>query len=182
MVIVKKDRWKLIRWFFGVFKKRGLTFFAGLGFALLCFVTLNAAMKPVSKSEYCGTKCHEMDTAYQSWKLTVHHANENGLRVQCIDCHIVSKDKYFTHIAAKAYVGAKDLYKHHFGGEYDVEEVRERVLAHIPNERCLNCHVDLLAKPSSEEVEEAHAESLSSPDIPDNRCVECHEEVGHQRY
>ena len=124
---MKKDKWKLIRWFFGVFKKRGLTFFAGLGFALLCFVTLNAAMKPVSKSEYCGTNCHEMDTAYQSWKLTVHHSNENGLRVQCIDCHIVSKDKYFAHITAKAYVGAKDLYIHHFGGEYDVEEMRERV-------------------------------------------------------
>ena len=173
---------RLIGWVFGVFKKWALTFFAGFVFAILCFVALNAAMEPVSKSEYCGTKCHEMDTAYQSWKLTVHSANKKGLRVECIDCHITSKDKYFTHILSKAYVGSKDLYKHHFGGEYDVEEVREKVLAHIPNERCLGCHNDLLAKPSSDFAKEAHAESLSSPDISENRCVECHEEVGHQRY
>lgn len=173
---------KYFRPIFGVVKRRALTFLAGLVFALLCFVAVNAAMKPVSKSEYCGTKCHEMDTAYQSWKLSVHGANERGLRAECIDCHLPSKDKYFTHIVAKAYAGGKDMYKHHFGGEYDIEKIREEVLAHISNEKCLSCHVDLLAKPGSDEVEEAHTESLSSPDISENRCVECHEEVGHQRY
>ena len=101
---------------------------------------------------------------------------------ECIDCHAPSKDDYFTHLVFKAYLGGKDMYKHHFGGEYDGEEVREKILDHISNERCVNCHVNLLAKPSSEEVKEAHTESLSSPDISENRCVECHEEVGHQRY
>ncbi len=126
---------KLIGCIFGVFKKRALTFSAGFVFALLCFVALNAAMEPVSKSEYCGTRCHEMDTAYQSWKLSIHGVNERGLHSECIDCHLPSKDNYFTHIVAKAYEGGKDLYKHHFGGEYEVEEVRERVLAHISNEK-----------------------------------------------
>jgi len=157
-------------------------FFAGFFFALLCFIAINAAMKPVSKSEYCGTRCHEMDTAYQSWKLTVHGANKKGLRTECIDCHIVSKDRYFTHIATKAYLGARDLYKHHFGGEYDVEKVREKVLAHFPNERCVRCHIDLLAKPGSNTVRKMHTESLSSPDESENRCVDCHKEIGHRRY
>jgi cytochrome c-type protein NapC/trimethylamine-N-oxide reductase cytochrome c-type subunit TorC len=182
MVTMGKYGQKLFQWMFGVFKKLSLTFFAGFVFALLCFVAINTAMKPVSKSEYCGTKCHEMDTAYQSWKLSVHGANKRGFRVECIDCHAPSKDDYFTHLVFKAYAGGKDMYKHYFGGEYDEEEVREKVLAHISNERCVNCHVNLLAKPSSEEVKEAHTESLSSPDISENRCVECHEEVGHQRY
>ncbi len=84
-----------------------LEFFAGIIFSLLCFVALNAAMEPVSKSEYCGTKCHEMDTAYQSWKLSVHGTNEKGLHSECIDCHLPSKDDYFTHIIAKAYEGAR---------------------------------------------------------------------------
>lgn len=173
---------KLIGWILWVFKKWALTFSAGFVFALLCFVALNAAMEPVSKSEYCGTRCHEMDTAYQSWKLSVHGANEKGLHAECIDCHLPSKDKYFTHIVAKAYAGGKDMYKHHFGGEYDIEKISEEVLAHISNEKCLSCHIDLLVKPSSDEVEEAHTESLSSPDASEYRCVECHEEVGHQRY
>jgi len=168
-------------WIFGVVKRRALTFLAGFVFALLCFVALNAAMEPVSKSEYCGTKCHEMDTAYRSWKLSIHGANERGLRAECIDCHLPSKDKYFTHILAKAYAGGKDMYKHHFGNEYEIEKIREKVLDHISNEKCLSCHVDLLVKPSSDEAKEAHMESLSSPDESENRCVECHEEIGHQR-
>jgi cytochrome c-type protein NapC/trimethylamine-N-oxide reductase cytochrome c-type subunit TorC len=172
---------KYFRSIFGVVKKRALTFLAGLVFAMLCFVSINAAMKPVSNSEYCGTNCHEMDTAYQSWKLSVHGVNENGLHAECIDCHLPSKDKYFTHIVAKAYTGAKDLYKHHFGGEYDVEKVQEEVMVNLTNRRCLGCHVDLLAKPSSDEAKEAHMESLSLPNDPDSRCVECHEDIGHQR-
>lgn len=173
---------KMIGWISRVLKRWALIFLAGFVFAILCFVAVNAAMEPVSKSEYCGTNCHEMDTAYQSWKLSIHGANERGLRAECIDCHLPSKDKYFTHIVVKAYEGGKDMYKHHFGGEYDIEKIREEVLEHIPNQRCLNCHVDLLAKPSGDEAKEAHAESLSSPDELENRCVECHEEIGHQRY
>ncbi len=48
-------------------------------------------------------------------------------------------------------------------------------------EKCLSCHVDLLAKPSSDLAKETHTESLKSPDEPDSRCIECHEDVGHQR-
>ena len=83
-------------WICSIIKKRGLTFLAGLIFALLCFVGLNLAMKPVSSSEYCGSKCHEMTTAYQSWELTIHGANNKGIRVECIDCHLPPKEKYFT--------------------------------------------------------------------------------------
>ncbi len=74
------------------------------------------------------------------------------------------------------------MYKHYFDGEYDEQKVREEVLNHISNRRCVNCHVNLLAKPGCEELEQVHTESLSSPDISENRCIECHEEVGHQRY
>ena len=171
----------LFQWLFGVFKKRALTFFAGIIFALLFFVALNAAMEPVSTSEYCGTKCHEMDTAYQSWKASTHGTNEEGLRSECIDCHLPSRDKYFTHIAAKVYAGGKNLYIHHFGGEYDIEKTREKVVEHIQNKQCLWCHVDLPAKPGNDLVKEAHAKSLKFPDEPDSRCIECHEDVGHQR-
>ena len=78
-------------------------FLAGFVFALLCFVALNAAMVPVSKSEYCGSKCHEMNTAYLTWELSPHGSNSKGIRVECIDCHLPEKEKYFAHITAKAY-------------------------------------------------------------------------------
>jgi len=156
-------------------------FLAGFVCAVLCFVGLNAVVVPVSTSEYCGSKCHEMSTAYLSWELSSHGANAHGVRVECIDCHLPPKDKYFAHITAKAYEGAKDIYKHYSGGEYDMEKMRRRVLGHLSNHRCLHCHDRLLDKPGSSAARAAHTAALAQPDAPENRCVECHEDAGHQR-
>ncbi len=157
-------------------------FLAGLVFAILCFVGLNAAMVPVSKSEYCGSACHEMNTAYLSWELSPHGANAHGVRVECVDCHLPPKENYFTHIVAKAYEGAKDTYVHYFGGPYDTQKIRERVLSRLPNQRCLYCHDHLLGKPGSSAARAAHTAALSESDVPENRCVQCHEDAGHQRH
>ena len=164
-----------------VLRKYIPVFLAGIVFAVLCFLGLNAAMVSVSKSQYCGSKCHEMKTAYRSWELSGHGANKFGIRVECVDCHLPAKDRYFTHIAAKAYEGAKDLYMHHFGGEYDIEKTRQKVLAHIPNQRCLNCHDDLLARDHNSAARKAHTALLNAPDAAEHRCVQCHENVGHER-
>ena len=158
-------------------KKRGLTFLVGLVFAILCFIGINLAMKPVSTSAYCGSNCHEMNTAYQSWELSVHGANKYGIRVECVDCHLPPKDKYFTHLFAKAYAGGKDVYMHHFGGEYDVEHTRKEVIETLPNERCMFCHDDLLKKPSNSAAMLAHKQIDSSG----LRCISCHENIGHER-
>ena len=154
----------------------------GFIFAILCFVGLNAAMKPVSTPEYCGSACHEMGEAYRAWELSVHGANDKGIRVECVDCHLPPKDRYFAHLLAKGYAAAKDMYKHNFGDEYDGDRMHEAVLAHLPNERCLHCHDDLLKKPGSLGARMAHGGLESKPDAPENRCVECHEGVGHERY
>lgn len=167
-------------WIFDIIRKRGLTFLLGLIFAVLCFVALNIAMKPVSTSEYCGSKCHEMNTAYQSWKLSEHGANKYGIRVECVDCHLPSKDKFFTHITAKTYAGVKDLYKHHFGGEYDVEKTRKEVLEKMTNSRCLKCHDDLLTKAGSAGARMAHQDVLNSSNDLKLRCLDCHEHL-HER-
>ena len=165
----------------GMVRKYSLIFFIGIVFAVLCFVGLNAAMVPVSKSDYCGGKCHEMNTAYQTWELSAHGANKYGFRVECVDCHLPAKDKYFTHIAAKVYEGGKDVYKHHFGKEYDIEKTRTKVIDHISSQRCMHCHDDLLAKPSDSGARKAHMASLNAPEASEHRCVKCHEDAGHER-
>ena len=156
-------------------------FVLGIVFAVLCFLALNIGMEPVSTPEYCGSKCHEMNTAYQTWELSVHGANKFGYRVECVDCHLPPKDKFFTHILAKAYKGANDVYEHHFGDEYDGEQHRENVLASQPNENCLSCHDDLLKKPSRSFVRKAHLKVLKPTDDFEYLCVECHENAGHER-
>ncbi|MHC4540113.1 MAG: cytochrome c3 family protein [Planctomycetota bacterium] len=156
-------------------------FLAGVIFAVLCFIALNAAMVPVSTSEYCGSKCHEMNTAYLSWELSPHGANAHGIRVECTDCHLAPKERYFTHVAAKAYEGAKDMYKHYLGGPYDAEKSRKRVLGRLPSHRCVYCHDHLLDKPGSSAARIAHTAALAQPGAAENRCVRCHEGAGHQR-
>jgi nitrate/TMAO reductase-like tetraheme cytochrome c subunit len=67
------------------------------------------------------------------------------------------------------------------GGEYEIEVLRKRVLEKIPNERCLHCHDDLLAKPDSPGARTAHAQMLNPPSGVQSKCVDCHEEAGHER-
>ncbi len=173
---------RIISWTFEVIKKRLLTFFVGFTFAILCFVGLNAAMEPASKSEFCGSNCHEMKTAYQSWELSVHGANKNGIQVGCVNCHLPSKeDAYFAHIFTKAYEGGKDVFKHYFIGGYDIEKARAKAREHMPNKRCVHCHNSLLTKPVSSASRTAHMDVLNPSDETEIKCIECHEEVAHQR-
>lgn len=161
--------------------RKAPVFLVGVAFAVFCFIAINAAMKPVSTSLYCGTKCHEMETAYKTWQLSKHGANKFGISVDCIKCHLPSKDKYFTHLAAKAYTGAKDMYKHHFGDEYNVEEAREKVLKTMSNKTCMQCHDSLLTRPGSSAARTAHTEALNTSNKPEIKCLTCHENVAHQR-
>ncbi|MHC4239726.1 MAG: cytochrome c3 family protein [Planctomycetota bacterium] len=166
MVFAGKIVSKLVR----VVRRHSVGFSVGLLSAILCFLAIDTVAGRFSASEYCGSKCHEMTGAYQSWELSPHYANDSGVVAECVDCHLPSKDDFFTHVTAKAYIGLKDTYKHHFGGEYDAEKMRNKVLEEMPNERCLDCHSNLLAKPRSSAAEE---------DVKP-RCVECHEKL-HER-
>ena len=166
---------------FKIARKYGPAFFGGFVFALLCFIGLNAAMLPTSKPEYCADKCHEMKEAYRSWELSVHGTNKSGVRIGCVDCHLPPKDKYFSHVTVKAYKGAKDIYLHHFGDEYDAEEIRQKVIDGMPSKSCLNCHDNLLAGLGSVAARIAHTASLENPDLTEYRCVVCHENAGHAR-
>ncbi len=156
------------------------TFIVGLGVAVLAFVAINAAMKPVSKSSYCGTNCHEMKSAYQAWELSAHGVNRHGVRIDCVDCHLPPKERYFANLFAKARAGAKDTYKHHFGGEYDGEKMRKKVRESFSNDICLHCHEDLLVCLPSFAAQDAHTGLMNHPDADENRCVNCHAHVGHE--
>lgn len=176
---------KIIRiiacWALRVIRKWGLAFLCGLGFALLCFLSINAAMEPVSTNAYCGTACHEMNTAYQTWELSVHGGNHYGITVGCVDCHLPPKEEYFTHLTAKAYAGAKDMYKHHFGPPYDVESIQQKVIDHMSNKTCVHCHDNLLVKPSGAKTRFSHQAAIEEPEKSENKCITCHQQAGHNR-
>jgi cytochrome c nitrite reductase small subunit len=170
----------MVRKSFGLLQKYLAAFLAGFAFAIGCFLAVNAVAHRFSTPEYCGGKCHEMKSAYRSWELSRHYANNSGVVAQCVDCHLPGQDRYFTHMTAKAYAGIKDVYKHHFGGAYDAENMRKKVLEEMPNQRCLNCHSSLLVKPSSSAARLAHQTVSNPKDDLKPRCVECHEQL-HER-
>jgi len=158
-----------------------IAFSLGFGFAVLSFVGVNAAMEPFSTSDYCGRQCHEMRTSYDTWEISEHGAGKIGVRVECIDCHLPPKEKFFSHLAVKAYYGARDVYKHYFGDEYDLEKFQKKVFESMRDQTCLYCHDNLLANPSGPAAKIAHVASLAGPDLPETRCLACHEQTGHQR-
>lgn len=165
-----------------VARTHGRAFVLGVVGAVVVFLVINVVVGRTSSPEFCGATCHEMNIAYKTWELSPHGANSHGFRVECVDCHLPPKCKFFAHLTAKSYEGVKDGIKHAFGGEYDLEAVRKKVIEHIPNARCLHCHDTLLAKPSNSAARIAHVAVLSSPKEMENRCVVCHEDVGHQRH
>ncbi|MBN1123824.1 MAG: NapC/NirT family cytochrome c [Sedimentisphaerales bacterium] len=171
---------RLVKWV-GSARRKIATFAAGLLFAMLCFVALNWAMGPVSTNEYCGSACHEMNTSYQTWELSGHGANIHGVTVDCIDCHLPPHEQYFRHVTAKAYAGAKDLYKHHFGPDYDRETIRQKVMEHMQNKTCVHCHDNLTALPGTSAARLAHMAAVEAPQAEENKCVTCHENAGHER-
>ena len=162
-------------------KKKFAIFIAGAVFALICFLVINVTMKPVSTNEFCGSKCHYMNTAYQTWELSKHGSNNIGYTVDCIDCHLPPKEKYLTHLVVKGYKGAKDVYKYHTLDSYDPAEMSKTVSGHFKNATCLYCHDNLLAKPANSAVQKAHKPVLNDPDAPESKCIKCHENTAHQR-
>jgi nitrate/TMAO reductase-like tetraheme cytochrome c subunit len=168
-----KLAWRLVR-------RHGVSFAAGVAVCLAAYLALGFAMKPVSRSEYCGGACHEMNVSYQSWEISRHGHNPSGVRTDCIDCHLPPREQFIRHAVAKGRAGAIDLYQHKFGPEYDREAMRKGVLAEMANQTCLHCHDNLLARARLAALE-SHRSSIAKPDAEEFRCVKCHEDAGHIR-
>lgn len=158
-----------------------LLFCTGIVFAIGAFIGLNYVMAQVSAPEYCGSRCHEMETAYKTWELSPHGLNHLGVRVECADCHLPDKDHYFRYTFAKAYTGLKDMAVHYFGPEYDLEKTRKKVEEHFTNEPCMRCHKDLLISPVDFDAMAAHQLLIDRPDAPEAKCIHCHPGAGHER-
>jgi len=155
-------------------RRHGAAFILGLAFAIAAFLAINAISAPLSTSKFCGTVCHEMQPAYDTWLECPHYTNIYGWRSECIDCHLPPKDQFFRHLYEKTRTGVRDLWLHYLGPEYDREKVTQRVKDGWRNETCIRCHKDLLVKPSSKAVKYMHKGSLENPEDVWGKCLACH--------
>ncbi len=176
----EKKKKGLIGLLVGLIKTCIVIFVPGMIAALILFLITNAALVPTSKPEFCGTMCHEMDTVYASWQKSSHANNKYGIQVKCIDCHLPAKDKYFTHLSAKAQTGIKDGISHILNSDYDAEKIRKEVREHMTNDVCLRCHSHLKDNKTSE-LAELHDMAVFNPEDGEKpeKCIECHSDAGH---
>ncbi len=146
----------------------------------LGFVFTHQVMMATSTPEFCAM-CHEIQPAYDSWRTSSHRVNDKGVVVKCIDCHLPDPSHFARFFLAKTYHGAKDVYGHLFGGEYDRDAAKRQARASIPNKRCQRCHADLLATGMSRGAMIAHRATLY-PKRPgyEKSCIQCHENLVHK--
>ena len=163
-------------------KRKGALVFgvALIAVGVLGFGVTHHAMMVTSTPEFCSS-CHEIGPAYQSWLTSSHRVNDKGVVVKCIDCHLPDPSNFAKFAWSKTYHGAKDVYGHFFGGEYDREHAQKAVRASMPNSRCERCHADLLATGMTRGAMLAHR-SVMYPKRPgyEKSCLECHEHLVHK--
>jgi nitrate/TMAO reductase-like tetraheme cytochrome c subunit len=157
-----------------VAKRHAITFVLGFAFAMAAYLSIGAIEAPLATSRFCGTACHELKPAYDSWLESPHNVNAQGLKAECVECHLPPREQFIYNLYAKATDGGREVWRHYMGPEYDRPKITARVKASMKNETCLQCHKDLLAKPSSKAVLYMHKGSLASPNDPYGRCVACH--------
>lgn len=179
----EKKKKGFIGWLAGLVKKCFIIFVPGMILAVALFMAINAALGPTSTPEFCGTLCHtSMDPAYQSWKKGAHFGKETAVKVGCVECHLPPKDKFFSHLFAKAKTGAVDAYKQFTmdPNDFDPKKTSKVVAKHFKDETCLRCHNNLEADELRGHI---HAEIFEAKEKGEEveKCIDCHSDAIHVR-
>ncbi len=134
---------------------------ACLGGAAALVLGLGAARanRITSSPRFCGL-CHEMRFEVASFSVSAHRG------IRCVDCHAgPGTFGWLQHAASgiRSFAG-------HVGGK------RPRAAADVRDDRCLDCHFDLLSRTlEREETRVSHAVFREAGE----RCVFCHRQLVH---
>jgi nitrate/TMAO reductase-like tetraheme cytochrome c subunit len=158
----------------GVVRRHAVAFVLGLAFAIAAYLSISALEGPFAKTTFCGTACHELRPAYDTWLQSSHNLNAQGLKAECVECHLPPQEDFINNLYVKATKGGAEVWHHYMGPAYDREKIIQRVKAGMTNDTCLRCHKDLLAQPSSKAVMYMHRGALANPTDTYGKCVSCH--------
>ena len=132
----------------------------GLGVGLFTFSYARGLSYFSTDPKACAN-CHIMNSEYDSWGKSSHHA-----AARCVDCHL-------PHEFIPKYIAKAENGYHHSKG-FTLQDFHEPIMikpknARILQNNCLKCHGDL--------VHEIVAGSTT--DVTSVSCVHCHASVGH---
>jgi cytochrome c nitrite reductase small subunit len=141
-------------------------------------------MVRTSTPEFCAT-CHEIQSAYNSWKTSTHVNNAQGFVADCMDCHLPAPHDTLNFFYQKTLHGIKDIIVHFTQDEYDREKNRAAAYASFKNEQCMKCHRNLMYIPDKRGAMLAHRTVVYPRPGYEKKCVDCHRPLVHmprQRY
>ena len=136
------------------------------------------AMVQTSTPHFCAS-CHEIQSAYDTWKTSTHANNAQGSVAYCMDCHLPAPQDTLDFFYAKTFHGLKDLFKHFTIETYDRGKNRLAAYASFKNAQCQKCHRNLLGIPNSRGARLAHKSTLYPLPGMEKKCVDCHRDLVH---
>ena len=153
----------------------------------------NAFVNYTSTDSFCGTTCHSMTWAAETYKRSPHFDNRFGVRVTCGDCHIPydsnhpSPLHYVGLLLFKADRGAKDVWGEltkRIRTEEEWEKRRPQLAATVKNFlkthdsiTCRGCHtLEAFSGPRNAMRQLVHRGVITADAV---ECLTCHAGVGH---
>ena len=137
-------------------------------------------MARTSTPEFCAS-CHEIEPAYNEWRMSSHVVNTKGFVADCMDCHLPAPHDTYEFFYAKTAHGLRDIVIHFMGEEYDRQAMKEQAWATINNDQCLKCHRNLLYLPSQRGAMLAHRSVVFARPGYEKRCTDCHRNFVHKK-
>ena len=140
-------------------------------------------MQETSKTEFC-LSCHEMSRYSFELKRSAHAVDKDKNPIDCRQCHL-PLEAGPRYMAAKSFMGVKDLVVHYWGDTTDMDRLKLQMAARrfVPDENCLACHKDLTKnvknEPISPEGKKAHDTWLGKDGNGRRTCVGCHANMAH---
>jgi formylglycine-generating enzyme len=165
----------------GRFLKRKSVYLVLLGFLIAVIIVFSGskALKYTSTDEFCNS-CHTVHPhSTQSWKLSTHYANQRGIIVHCVDCHLPPEG--LPKFTEKVKTGVRDVYGVLFKDvsklNWEEKSRPENAVKHTYEASCIACHQNLFPIGLSTEGEDAHLHYSNNRE--DLHCINCHIAVGH---
>lgn len=137
-----------------------------------------------SATPFCMS-CHEMRVYQEELDASSHAKDAKGQPIGCSQCHIPGNG-LVRMLAAKAYMGAKDVWSHFVEGGYDLDRAAMQPVARrfTDDANCRACHEDLMRNakndgPVSPEGKLAHDAYLGKNGQARSGCAGCHTNMAH---
>lgn len=153
----------------------------GVVIAFPLFSMTYYTMVRTSTPQFCSS-CHEIQWAYDTWKMSSHASNPQGFVADCMDCHLPAPQDTMNFFYMKAFHGIKDVIAHMLMDspqDYDHAENRRKAYASFTNQQCLKCHRNIAYIPDKRGAMLAHKQVIHPLPGMEKRCVECHFDLVH---